>query len=103
MVDILYELHKNLISCDQAYSIYEDVIESSDAEHIAEILGLSEFEWTAFAQGVPFNVLSRWRYYGWPDECYICKEKIDITRYYWYASEEKEHWIIRHVDCLKKQ
>lgn len=79
---------------------YEQLMNSSDSADIAEQLGLSREEWTAFGHGVGFGELARWRRDGWPDRCVVCGERIDAPRFSWLAQgDETSHHLV-HVGCL---
>jgi hypothetical protein len=102
-IDLLEELGSAKISMADAYRIYDDLMKSSHGNPEEE-LGLSKEEWTAFAHGVDFDELARWRTEGWPDRCNVCGRAIDVSRFGWLATEAIEgasdSHVLTHVDCL---
>jgi hypothetical protein len=102
MIDILKELHEGSITIDQAYDIYNNVMDTLIDPDIAKQIGLTDIEWTAYCHGVTFDVLEHWRYEGWPNTCSECQEKIIITQFGWFAIEENDKWVLLHNYCLEK-
>ena len=97
--DILKQVFDDSSSLAEAESGYDQVMDSSEAAHVAEILGLNRIEWTAFGHGVPFDELAKWRYNGWPDVCPLCNRKVDIEKFGWMAKGENGHHVIMHLSC----
>jgi hypothetical protein len=101
MIDILKELYDGSITVDQAYNIYDDIMDSLLASYAAQNLGLTLTEWTAFCHGLSLDILAHWRYEHWPDICPVCLKKIEIDQYGWFASKDHEGiWILRHIKCI---
>lgn len=83
-----------------AYGEYERAMERAP-ETIAEQLGLTHREWTAFCHGAPFVQLAAWRYGGWPSACAICGKVLDAAATGWFAKEmSPETYRLVHVGCL---
>ena len=99
--DILTELRNGSISKEEAYAIYNRVMDSSEAGPAPELLGMSHQEWSAWGYGVGFAELAKWRHEGWPDICPKCGKKIDITKPGWFVKKKgKRHVIFHAPDCL---
>ncbi|RKP43282.1 hypothetical protein D7S89_26865 [Trinickia fusca] len=72
--DLLDDLSANRLSPDEAEQVYDwymDNLTTADPP-IVEMLGFSRKEWTAHAHGAPFEVIAKWRKYGWPNKCFLC-------------------------------
>ncbi len=99
--DILRELYKRRLTLNQVYRIDRHIIESPHAAKFYTLLGLSKPEATAHAHGVPYDILAKWRYEGWPAVCAKCGKKITIRRYGWWAKEVKRgQFALVHIACL---
>ena len=97
--DLLAELALGRISETEAEKIYDDLMDSGTV-NIPELLGLSKEEWTAFAHGVDFRQLSRWRIHGWPTRCLRCGRSIVVSQFGWLATEAAPHeYGLKHVTC----
>jgi len=93
LINILEKLHNNEISEDNAYDIYEKVMDEYHSDKLKveprEELMLNNHEWTAFVQGADFITLSKWREKGWPKVCYNCKKEINYKEYNWLIVDNK--------------
>lgn len=101
--DLLYELYSGITSLAEAEAIYDSIMGGEEAAAVADHLGLTPVEWTAYAHGVGFAELARWRHEGWPSACARCGQTIAVHRYGWLAREEREgvegaHHLV-HVAC----
>lgn len=100
MIDVLKDLHENKISLDEAWEIYDRIMEENPGE-IGTLLNLSLTEMTAFVHGAGFEDLARWRYSGWPVNCAICGKGMVIENFGWIVKEGKNDTsTIVHVECL---
>jgi hypothetical protein len=100
MIDLLAGLYDGTISPDQAWTICNEVLDSSEAADIRHLLGFSNIEWTAYCWGASFVILAQWRYSGWPDVCPICTEKIVIPNYRWMPRKMNGDMRLFHVACI---
>jgi hypothetical protein len=98
-MDILASLANGEITIAEGYDIYNQIMESHDAPRAASLLGLSPTEWTAWGQGLPFEVLAQWRTGGWPQICAICGQQIEIAKFGWFVREEEDVYRLEHIDC----
>lgn len=100
MMDILKDLYEGRISEDQAYDIFDRVVDAFHAGEfetnddgslfgrpIESLFGMDNFEFTARCHGVPLSILAKWRYQGWPDKCYVTNQQIDFRHDHWLAKE----------------
>lgn len=99
-MDALAEISAGTRSVEEIESIYDEIMESSDAAQVRELLGMSTEEWTAFAHGVWFDELARWRTAGWPTRCVRCGETIVPGELGWMAIEHRDEHVLAHVRCL---
>jgi hypothetical protein len=97
--NLLKELYDGNISVEQAYDIYDAAVNASVGDW-AEPLELSDAEATAYAHGVGFAELARWRYEGWPNVCPICGKEIEVEKFGWWAKEIDEGHRLVHITCL---
>ena len=98
-MDILSELAAGTESLHDVERVYDEIMDSSDAPRVRELLGLSSEEWTAFCHGVWFDELARWRAHGWPNKCAKCGRDIEIGAYGWTARESGEQHEMIHLVC----
>lgn len=98
MIDILTKLNNGEISVDDAYQIYDEVMDKFHSGKIDtkphDELCMNNYEWTAFAHGAGLEVIANWRKNGWPQICVNCKKVIDYTKYGWIAQP-------KGLKCLK--
>ena len=99
MRDVLAEISAGAATLHDVEEFYNSVMESSDAERVAELLGLSRQEWTAFGHGVWFDELARWRRDGWPTVCGRCGGIVDVERFGWLAVNHGDGHRLEHVVC----
>jgi hypothetical protein len=114
-LDILQDLYKGRISGDEAYDIQGQAIEDFEAGKIkgkviegkrtldlGSYLGLTRAEWSAVCHAVPYRIVARWRYEGWPSKCSECGKEIIPENFGWWASVDKEgNGFLTHIKCLK--
>ncbi len=102
-IDLINDIFSEKITLDEAgriYDYYMDNITTTDPP-IHEILGFSIKEWSAYALGVPFEVIAKWRANGWPDVCFFCKEKIISDNYGWFPHVHDGKYELTHLACTK--
>ncbi len=98
-VDVLELLGSGQMSLASAEAEYDRVMDPGEGADPRTALCMSRAEWTAFAQGVWFDELARWRKKGWPEECQRCGRKIAVDTFGWLAKEmDSEHRLV-HVRC----
>lgn len=108
-MNILKELYNKKITEDEACQfidtifdkIKDDSYDSKLEEHkinLAAIFQMDEYEYTAYCQGAPLFVISKWRYEGWPQKSCNTKEPIDYKQYHWFVEEVKpDIWGLRKI------
>jgi|ERR1035437_1211613 hypothetical protein len=87
------------ISLDAFEAKYDGVIESDCADHAKDLLGLNDYEWTAYSQGLPFELLREWAVNGWPDICTRCGKSLRINDFGWLVHEGPNGLSLVHVEC----
>lgn len=87
MIDILTKLINEEISKEEAYQIFDEIVEKFHAGQIKnppnEEMCMNNFEWTAVMFGIDLAVLADWRKGGWPKSCSNCNKTIDYTKFGW--------------------
>ena len=102
--DILHEIFTRRSSRDDAEKLVSEILASPEAPGLADELGMSVKEYTAYVHGAPFDVISRWRYAGWPVVCSRCGNPLDSDKYGWMARErEVGTYGLVHVNCPRLQ
>ena len=106
-VDVLALLHLGEISEEEAYRLYDRVMDGissgTSAPDWAFALGLSEFEARAFAWGVDLQQLLTFRFGGWPTVCSRCKLPIDYRIDNWAVTHDQEVSAgLAHIACLER-
>lgn len=98
-MDILKELYYSLISEDDAltkvdhifYDIRKGIYDKfkTDDTHInlAGIMGMDNYEYTAYCQAAPLSVIAKWRYEGWPNKCCKTGRDINYKNYHWIVKQ----------------
>ena len=99
IINVLHILWYKLSSSRAIQNIVDNIIASPDHENPQELMGLSNTEWTAYADGLSLDELARWRYEGWPTECACCGKTINPKKYGWMVRKNKVYHIY-HVQCL---
>jgi hypothetical protein len=102
--DILQELYNGQISQEEARWEYRNVEDQVHDETLYETLadhfGLSTIESKVFVRLASPITLARWRYEGWPSECNVCNQKINLENFDWSAQErDKGGMGIVHFKC----
>lgn len=103
--DILAEILAGTMSEEQAVAFQDEVIEYIHSSHKlseedswpSKWMCLSQLEWTA--SNAPFTVLANWRKNGWPNQCFVCKQKLLPEIFGWLAREHDGEFGLRHVKC----
>ena len=102
--DILQEISMQRLSRDDAEKLVSEILASPEAPRLADELGMSRKEYTAYMHGAPFDTIARWRYGGWPTVCSRCHEPLDSDQYGWMAREgEGGSYGLVHVSCPRLQ
>lgn len=97
--DVLDEICSARMRLDEAEELYDEIMDSDVGGDLAELLGLSSEEWTAFGQGVWFDELAEWRKNGWPHKCVLCGEDIVLKSFGWLVLERDGVSCLRHIEC----
>lgn len=107
-INLLEDLYKAKINIKQAYNFFYNIVSEFHNGHITnekfldiyKYCGFIESEAAADALGVPFNVIAKWRYEGWPNKCFICKKNIEIEKFYWLPERMGENiFQLKHTNC----
>ncbi|MCO7121374.1 hypothetical protein NIA71_05335 [Ihubacter massiliensis] len=102
MIDILKKIQ---LEPDNLESIEMLIDEQIEAWHndpklqidLAKMLGMNEYEWTAYGQGIDLKLLAGWRQKGWPTKCALCNEPLDYKSFGWFIIEGRK---LVHIKCL---
>lgn len=101
--DILGDVIDGRSTARQAQAFFSEVIASPSAAEVAELTGMSQFEYTAKCHGLPIKTLALWRSKGWPDVCAVCGDQVEITEYGWWAGHKhKGRYCLKHIKCMNK-
>jgi hypothetical protein len=100
--DVLDEIADRKLSEDDARSLISDVLSSTAAASVASRLGFSRIEWTAFAQGAGLSEIASWRRCGWPSDCQVCGDPIEIENFGWFIFYKNGNSRLRHIRCPGK-
>ena len=95
--DLLSELYLGRITIDEAYQIYDEIMDSARAPYVAELLEMSDQEWTAYAQGASFGDIARWRFDGWPTRCAECGRSLNPSTYRWTVRQVNGSTTLVHL------
>lgn len=93
MINILEMIINGELTEEKAYDILDETIEKYHndeliAEPSTELL-LDNYEWTAIAYGVSLSILAKWRQYGWPKNCSVCRKEINHKKGGWIIKEDR--------------
>jgi hypothetical protein len=98
--DLLHEIFMQQLSRDDAEKLVSEILASPEAPRLADELGMSGKEYTAYMHGAPFDVIARWRYDGWPAVCTRCNGSLNSDAYGWMVSEGRDGRCgLVHVIC----
>jgi len=100
MIDILNMVFEKKITESEAVSLFDSIVDnfhSGDIDNIPDELNLDVYEWTAICHGISFSLLADWRYCGWPEVCYKCKNKINYRLFGWTIINGR----LCHIECGK--
>ncbi|GAB6982003.1 hypothetical protein [Prevotella dentasini] len=98
-MDILKDLFLDNITEDGAYckidkvmddiehGSYDNLIDGEGRIDLASLLGMDEYEYTAYCQAAPLSVIAEWRYNGWPTRCCLTDRPLDYKEYHWFVTE----------------
>lgn len=97
--DILDELARGEITANQAQLIHDDAL-AAGAIGLGEGLGMSNVEYTAYAQGVGLPEIAKWRQSGWPSKCVVCGGGLEAAKFGWMAKEiGPDKHALEHIEC----
>lgn len=102
-MDLLMRMIEEGMSEDEADRLVENVAaDPTQPFDLMRSFRLSQAEATAVLHGVPYGVVARWRYDGWPTVCCVCGRELHIDAFgWWHKLVDGEYWL-GHVDCLGK-
>jgi hypothetical protein len=100
-IDILKSINGNEISKYNAYKLLDKIIanpiqyaEESEIEgnrvNMAAIIGMDNYEYTAFCHGAGLLDISSWRYKGWPTRCFKTGKLFNYKNYGWRIVTDKK-------------
>ncbi len=98
-VDVLAELNAGSRTLQEVERLFDSIMKTKDASRVAELLGLSGQEWTAYCHGVWFDELADWRQNGWPSTCGKCGTTVHVNEYGWLAVEDGDGHVLIHLEC----
>jgi hypothetical protein len=104
-LDLLFAVYNGTISGDEAENL---MIEATRRWHKGlllchepEYFGISKKEYTASCHAASLASVAKWRYDGWPTECFICKKPLDSDKYCWgVVEDDKGNDHLAHVGCM---
>jgi hypothetical protein len=91
-MDLLKEVYLKKMSEDDAFDLYEKIRIEADNKATAnnqktydlgQALGMDNEEYSASCHGLPYKVLAKWRYEGWPTKTIDTGEEIDYKNDNW--------------------
>jgi methyl coenzyme M reductase gamma subunit len=97
--DILKELYENRVTEAQVDELASATLGSSEGANVEALLGFSNAEWTAHAQGASFSEIAFWRYHGWPKNCVLCGHAIDVKDFGWFIVDVDGISKLKHIMC----
>jgi hypothetical protein len=97
--NVLKEIYERKITEVQAEEILNAVLDSPEAGLVATLLGFSNVEWTAYAQGGSLDEIATWRYVGWPKNCVICGLPISVGSFGWFVVDVSGASKLKHIMC----
>lgn len=93
MIDLLDKINKNEITIDQAYDIFDGVVDKFHKgilkDDIFDYLCMDRYERTARAHALSLLTLAKWRKDGWPKQCSRCGAEIDYKKFGWTIKDDK--------------
>jgi hypothetical protein len=103
----LKEIHEKKITFRGAYRLIRKIAISPRIDDLGKLIGLSEIEAHAAlaGYGADLPTLLRWRYRGWPSDCYHCGRRLDLKKLdTWevvspYERRGGRPLAIDHVEC----
>ena len=102
MIDLLDKINKQEITIDEAYDIFDEVVEKFHNGQIKQdpydYMCMDRYERTANAHALSLLTLAKWRKEGWPQQCGKCNKEIDYKKFYWTIRDNT----IVHIDCAVK-
>ena len=106
--NIIEEMSKGEISEDEALHIISENLSKKGFD--PSCIGISNVEWTAYAQGADLHTITRWRKSGWPTKCSICRNNLpEPSEYGWFVWDIIEKKIgnysgnigLIHINCTQ--
>jgi hypothetical protein len=102
--DVLQDLIEGKITKENAEDILSEVLEDMNRTvPVHELLGMSRYEWTAYGHGADFLDIANWRAHGWPNQCFICGQPINVEQFGWLTREHEGRMQLKHVVCPKSR
>lgn len=101
--DILDDVIRGRLTASQAGDVVDEVLESDQASELPSLLGMDEYEWTAYAHGACVADLALWREQGWPATCCICGLPLAIKEFGWTVrpfDDSDGNVRIVHLGCV---
>ncbi len=100
--DLLKEVYEKKITEKEAQDFWLNV---EGADYFEQI-GIKTLKERLAVHSIPFKVIAKWRYEGWPNICFICKEICDMDKNEgsiveeFYVNNKINRNIIIHWACL---
>jgi hypothetical protein len=101
----LINLHE--VSPEEAEELVDRTVDECNERGIDDppwwrLLGLSDWEATAYADGARPTEIARLRYDGWPTECGYCHRPLDYHEYGWrfFSQGGLGRGVLIHLDCV---
>jgi hypothetical protein len=98
-LDFLAEVYVEKMSEVEGEAKTSRILSSPEAANIKALLGLSNIEWTAHAQGANVNEIASWRYRGWPQVCLICGGPLYVEDFGWFVAVVDSVGKLTHITC----
>lgn len=97
-MDVLLEIKNRKISVSEAHNIIDKAIsDSNEGKYpefeydgrvdLAAIIGMNEYEYTAYGHGADLETIANWRYDGWPTYCCKTGKPINYKNYGWFVTK----------------
>ncbi|MBN3855057.1 hypothetical protein G3N59_16870 [Paraburkholderia sp. Ac-20340] len=100
--DVLQDLIEGKINEENAEDILSEILHDMNRTvPVKDLLGMSQYEWTAYGNGADFQDIANWRAHGWPNVCFICGQPINVEQFGWLPRRHEGRMQLRHVTCPK--
>jgi hypothetical protein len=97
--NLLEDIYRGNISDEEGAEIISTILRSPEAASIKSLLGFSNVEWTAHAQGASLGEIASWRYLGWSQVCSICGAPLHVSDFGWFVMEFDGVCELKHITC----